>query len=312
MRTRTSSPDPLAPVLRGHGVVVLDGGLATELERRGARLDDALWSAGVLLDRPALIAEVHADYVRAGADVLTTASYQASVEGFATRGLDREAALAAMRSSVRLARSAGDRTGGPVPLVAGSLGPRGAALADGSEYRGGYDISPARLTEFHRPRIEALSEAGVDLFALETMPVLGEVDLVLDLLARAGTVPAWVSFSCRDARTLAGGESLREAVRVVARHPLVLAVGINCVPPDLVADALRACREATDLPLVCYPNSGERWHPGRRAWVGDPQDRLDPATWYDLGARLIGGCCRTTPATIAALRRALAAPARRS
>ena len=172
---------------------VLDGGLATELEARGHDLSDRLWSARLLLSEPDAIEEVHLAYFRAGARVAITASYQASVEGFAAAGLDRPTALEAIRRSVELAQrarrrfleeeAAAGRDPGRV-LVAGSVGPYGAMLADGSEYRGDYDPGDAALEAFHRPRIDALVAAGADLLAIETIPTLREARVLVRLLDR--------------------------------------------------------------------------------------------------------------------------------
>lgn len=301
------------------GVLVLDGGLATELERRGADLRDPLWSARVLLDQPELIRDVHLSYFRAGADLATTASYQASLAGFAKRGVDRRRALSLIGSSVALARHARamfwtspDREPDRVwPLIAGSVGPYGAALADGSEYRGNYGVGRAELIEFHRPRLEILLDAAVDVLAIETIPSLGEADALLELLAERPTARAWFSFTTRDASRLSEGQPIEEAARLVSSSPQVVAVGVNCVPPKQVDPLLARLRSATDLPLVVYPNSGERWDSTLRCWCGEASP-LDPAAavvrWRAAGARLIGGCCRTTPANISAIRAALMAP----
>jgi homocysteine S-methyltransferase len=287
-----------------NSTVVLDGGLATELERRGADLSDPLWSARVLVDNPTLIQRVHEAYFRAGADVATTASYQASIPGFAARGLSEAEALRLIRLSVELADRARAATGGE-GMIAGSVGPYGASLADGSEYRGDYGVSREVLADFHRPRLAALIEAGADILAIETCPSPDEVSLVLELLAHWSGVRAWVSFTCRDDAHASEGQPIEDAVRAVVRNPQVVAVGVNCVAPRLVEGLLTRIRAVTGLPLVVYPNAGETWDPAAREWKGTP-DAFDPARdvprWMELGARWIGGCCRTTPDTIRAIR----------
>lgn len=298
---------------------MLDGGLASELERRGADLTSTLWSARVLLDQPARVRAVHLAYLEAGADIVTTASYQVSVEGFARAALSRQQALEAVRRSVRLADEARSQflESGPPgevrlrPLVAGSVGPFGAALADGSEYRGRYGVGRDRLREFHLPRLEALIAAGVDLLAIETMPSLDEVELLVRLLETWPGTTAWVSFTCRDAGHLSEGQSI-EAVAGVASHPQVAAVGVNCVPPSLVEELLARMRAVTSVPLVVYPNLGDTWLAAERRWVptATPFDFAGAAPrWLRGGARLIGGCCGTDPDTIRAMRSALAVAA---
>jgi homocysteine S-methyltransferase len=269
-------------------LVVLDGGLATELERRGADLSSELWSARLLRDDPAAIVTAHRAFVAAGADVVTSASYQAS---FAGLGEDAEPLL---RRSVALAREAGAR------WVAASVGPYGAVLADGSEYRGDYGMSVAQLREWHRPRLAVLADAGADVLAVETIPCLAEVEALCAELAGLA-VPAWVSITCSGLSTRAG-EPVREAFATAADCPAVIAIGVNCTDPA-DADALVRSAAAFGKPVVVYPNSGETWDAAARAWVGP--GRFAPSAvreWINSGARLVGGCCRVRPEDIAALR----------
>ncbi|MGN6334130.1 MAG: homocysteine S-methyltransferase [Motilibacteraceae bacterium] len=287
------------------GVVVLDGGLATELERRGHDLSDDLWSARLLRDDPGEVLATHAAYFAAGARVATSASYQASFEGFAAAGLDRVEAERLLRQSVRLAVQARDSAedDGVARWVAASVGPYGAVLADGSEYRGDYGLSVDALREFHRPRLEILADAGADVLACETVPCLAEAEALVAEVDRLG-VPAWLSLTCAGLRTRAG-EPVQEAFALAASSPNVLAVGVNCTAPDDVA-GLVAVAAGTGLPVVVYPNSGEGWDGQARSWTGDP--RFAPGqvrSWVGAGARLVGGCCRVGPAEISALSYAL-------
>ncbi len=275
-------------------VSVLDGGLATELEAQGADLSDALWSARVLADEPERIVAAHAAFVAAGAEIAITSSYQASFEGFERAGVARAEAAGLMRRSVALAREAGP------PRVAASVGPYGAVLADGSEYTGRYGLDVAQLRRFHRPRLDVLASAEPDLLAVETIPALAEVEAICAELEEVG-VPAWVSLSGTGSAT-AAGEPLAEAFAIAAACPAVIAVGVNCVAPHVVADALRIAASVTSKPLVAYPNSGETWDATHRRWTGDPEIAAgDVRTWVELGARFVGGCCRVTPAQITAI-----------
>jgi homocysteine S-methyltransferase len=291
----------------GREVTILDGGLATELEAQGHDLSDRLWSARLLLADPDAIEAAHLAYFRAGARVATTASYQASIEGFAAAGLDRAEALRLIALSVELASRARARyrgesgDDGPL-LVAGSVGPYGAILADGSEYRGDYDPGAGALADFHRPRIEALVEAGADLLAFETIPTVREAEVLVGLLDEVA-IPAWLSYSCRDGGSTSAGEPIEAAV-ALGSHPRVVAVGVNCTAPRHLPALLAAARTVTDLPLIAYPNGGERWDPASRRWLADDGGAYDPsvvASWVGLGATWLGGCCGTGPAEIAAL-----------
>lgn len=298
--------DPITPILQAYPVLVLDGALATELERRGCDLHDALWSAKVLLETPDLIRQVHLDYFQAGADCAITASYQATLEGFARRGLSPEKAVELIQLSVRLAVAARDefwsnpanQAGRPRPFVAASVGPYGAFLADGSEYRGDYGLTEQALVDFHRPRLAALVAAGADMLACETVPCLVEAQALARLLEAFPEVTAWMSFSARDAGHISSGERLADCVALLDEHPQITAVGINCTAPGYLPGLIQAAREATGKPILVYPNSGESYHAGDNSWSGTAACEAfgeQARGWYACGARLIGGCCRTTP-----------------
>jgi len=291
-------PDPTGPVL------VSDGGLATALEARGHDLSDPLWSARLLLDDPDEVVAVHRAFFQAGAVIATTASYQASFEGFAARGVSRADTERLLRRSVELARRARAELAGDGRRrwVAASVGPYGAMLADGSEYRGRYGLGVGALAAWHRPRLEVLAAAGADVLALETVPDVDEAEALAAAVAALG-VPAWLSYSVAGDRTRAG-QPLAEAFAVAADVPEIVAVGVNCCGPADVAAAVALAREVTGKPVVAYPNSGEEWDPSRRAWVGPSRfSARDAAGWVAGGARIIGGCCRVGPAGIAELAR---------
>lgn len=292
--------------------VVLDGAMATELEARGFDLTDRLWSARLLLDDPAAIEDVHVAYVEAGARVLTTASYQASAEGFAALGLDADEAAGLLRRSVELAQRARERAGAPDVLVAASVGPYGAVLAGGQEYTGDYGGTPdAAVEAFHERRLTTLLEPGPDCIACETIPRAGEAASLARVLDRLGAPDAWISFSCRDGRTTSHGEPIEEAVAAATASDRVVAVGVNCTAPEHVDEILTRARTVTDLPLVAYPNNGRVWDGRARTWSDDGAARLPDATvrtWAAAGAGLIGGCCGLGPGAVRALDRALSAP----
>jgi homocysteine S-methyltransferase len=313
--------DPFAPFLRAQGVVVLDGGLATALEALGEDLDDPLWSARVLLDAPEAVRAVHRAYLEAGADCIATVTYQATFEGFAARGMSDAQAEEAFRGAVALAVDARDafwrepagRTGRLQPLVAASVGPYGAYLADGSEYTGAYDLSEDQLLAFHRRRWRLLAASPADLLACETIPSLVETRALLRLLADTPDRWAWISFQCRDGAHLADGTPLEQTVRLCDAADRIAAVGVNCVPPSRVPALLARARSATTKTLAAYPNSGEVYDAGEKRWrAGTAWD--DPAAaapgWRARGASVLGGCCRTGPETIRRMRRALLTPYR--
>lgn len=282
--------------------VVLDGGLATQLEAQGHKLDSALWSARLLHEDPDAIVQAHLAYFAAGAQVATTASYQASMDGFVHAGMTPAEAQKLIKRSVRLAEQARanfqddhDR------WIAGSVGPYGAALADGSEYRGDYDLSVQELRKWHRPRIELLAEVGVDVLALETIPCLVEVEALLAEIDGSGQ-PCWLSVTCAGDRTRAG-EPAEEAFALARDVDEIIAVGVNCIDPAGASALARIASQAAGKPVVIYPNSGERWDAVTRAWMGPATFQAeDVRDWVTGGARLVGGCCRVGPTQIEAIR----------
>ena len=287
----------------GSPVVVLDGGLATELERRGHDLSDALWSARLLTDAPAEITAAHRAFYAAGAQVATTASYQATFDGFAARGVGPADTERLLRRSVELADAARAELAGDGHRrwVAASVGPYGAALADGSEYRGRYGRTVAELTAWHLPRLEVLADAVPDVLALETVPDIDEAEALARAVSGLG-VPAWLTYAISGGTTRAG-QPLADAFAVVAETPEVIAVGVNCCAPADVGPAIAAARTVTDKPVIVYPNSGETWNGG---WCGPSRFTAELAVkWVADGARAVGGCCRVTPHDVAELSRVL-------
>ena len=295
-------------------LLILDGALGTELQRRGADLNDPLWSAALLIQQPELIRQVHLDYFVAGADVATTASYQATFESFMQRGMSHAEAATLMASAVRLAVEARDafwdvpanRTGRVRPLVAASVGPYGAMLADGSEYRGNYGLTEAQLMDFHRPRMQVLCATGADLLACETVPSLAEARALARLLEEFAGASAWISFSCRDALHNSQGELLSDCVAALDGYAQVVAVGVNCTAPQHIDSLVTQASAHTKKPVLVYPNSGEHYDATHKQWSGNPSASHfaeQARGWHARGARLIGGCCRTSPDDIAAVHR---------
>jgi homocysteine S-methyltransferase len=304
--------DPITRALATRAFLVLDGALATELERRGADLRDPLWSANTLIERPEMIQAVHLDYFLAGADIATTSTYQASFEGFGRRGISRVRAEELMASAVSLAAAAratfwsqpAHRIDRLEPLIAASVGPYGAMLADGSEYRGRYAIGDGELADFHYPRLAVLARSGADLIACETLPCLREALVLARLLAEFPSLSAWISFSCRDGAHNSQGEQIAECAAALDMFPHIAALGINCTAPQYVAELLARMRAHTKKPLIAYPNSGQTYDAAAKRWSGAaPRAPLDPgAPGCSLGgARLIGGCCRTGPEDVRGL-----------
>ncbi|MEO1261859.1 MAG: homocysteine S-methyltransferase [Bacteroidota bacterium] len=283
--------------------LILDGGLATELERKGANLNDSLWSAKVLLENPSLIRETHLDYLQAGADIICTATYQASIKGFMHKGLSPVKAASLIALSVQLAKDAkaeflANQSNVSEPLIAGSIGPYGAYLADGSEYTGDYDISKDELKKFHQPRIEILIKQGVDLLLFETFPNLSEIEAVNELLTELYGHPTLISVSCKNSQQIADGHSLRDTYEVLVENKYILALGINCLHPQLATDVLENFSIDTKKALMVYPNNGNTWDAANKCWLntGSEVEMTNHwNSWLKNNVKIIGGCCNTNP-----------------
>ncbi|OCF94629.1 homocysteine S-methyltransferase [Gilliamella sp. wkB195] len=288
--------------------IIIDGALASELQRRGCDLNDSLWSAKVLIEQPDLIRQVHYDYFKAGADCATTASYQASPLGFAKKGISLDESIKLIKKSVELAQQAKEQyltqIGKNKPLfIAGSVGPYGAYLADGSEYTGNYQLSEEEFIEFHQIRIQALIDAKADILACETLPNFAEIKALVKVLKQYPTMTAWFSFTLKDANHLSDGTPLKEVIDYLNNVDQVVSVGINCIALEEVTAALTVLQTLTRKPLIVYPNSGEQYDPTTKQWHKNHQHNCtfknQLPTWLKLGAKLIGGCCQTTPKDIA-------------
>ena len=320
--TGPSADDPLAPLFARHGAVVLDGGLATQLEAQGNILTDPLWSARLLLENPGEIVRAHLAFYRAVAAIATTASYQATFEGFAARGIDHAAAIGLLQRSVALAseaRAAWRAQRAPDDVgrlfVAASIGPYGAFLANGAEFTGRYGRSVAELRAFHRERLEVLVATEADLLACETIPELEEGIALVELLEATPGARGWLSFSCADGARLRSGAAVEEAFALAEGSSRVLAVGVNCTAPEHVDELLARARSATSKPLIVYPNSGEGWDAVARCWIGGGGPIVDGTTarrWIEAGATIVGGCCRVSPGQIEAVAGAVTQLARRT
>lgn len=308
--------DVIRAYLEQQKYLIIDGALGTELERRGCNLDDPLWSARLLADNPDMIAAVHNDYLHAGADCLITASYQATFQGLERRGCTPEQAQNIIRSAVTLAKTIVDafwadpvnRVNRLKPLVAASVGPYGAFLADRSEYTGKYNVSEDELVDFHKERLKTLVSAGPDLLACETLPCFAEARALVRLLEDLDAPPAWFSFSAMDGQHINSGEAVRDCAQWLDGKPCVAAMGINCTDPVHVASLVKEIRSMTDKPVVVYPNKGRVYNGSAKAWT--PKPDLPSfgemaVQWAKYGASLIGGCCQTTPEDIRQLALAL-------
>jgi homocysteine S-methyltransferase len=305
--------NPILPFVQKNGAFVLDGGLATELEARGCDLGDGLWSARLLRDDPDLIKQVHLAYYQAGADCAITASYQATIPGFMAQGMGEFEAVRLLWLSVNLAVQARDEfwadaanhVGRKRPLVAASVGPYGAYLADGSEYRGDYDLDEDGLVAWHRRRWQILAQTKADLLACETIPSFAEARAQVRLLAETPERMAWFSFSCRDESRISDGTPIAECAAYLDQFEQVAGIGVNCTPPRFLPGLIRAVFAATQKPVIVYPNSGETYDVARKHWHGESEPAefgTMSREWRKLGASGVGGCCRTGPAHIRQIR----------
>lgn len=306
--------NPIETILKKQKVLIIDGAFGTELERKGYDINDTLWSAKFLMEKPEAIGEVHKDYLEAGSDCVTTASYQASFEGFMKRGLSEQEAKSLIQSSIKIAQNIRDtfwedeknRLERQKPLVAASVGPYGAYLADGSEFKGNYGLSIEELIDFHRKRMQTLIEAKPDLLACETIPCLIEAKALCKLLEEFPDTYAWMSFSARDGKHINSGESVKKCAQFLETQKQIVAIGINCTAPQHIESLIDEIKAVSNKPIIVYPNGGSTYNALTKTWDGLSKSATYGKmahSWYEKGARIIGGCCQTTPEDIAQIKK---------
>lgn len=304
--------NPIDNILKDFPLMILDGALATELERRGCDINDSLWSAKILAQNPEIIEKVHYEYFASGADCAITSSYQATIEGYIEKGFTKLQAISLIKKSATIAIKARDdfwknplhRINRPTPLVAGSVGPYGAYLADGSEYRGDYKIGEEELIEFHRSRVKILVDAGVDILACETIPSLIEAKAIAKLLKEFPKTYCWMSFSAKNDLQISDGTLISDCAKYLDAFTQIAAIGINCSAPAHIPSLIEEIKKNSKKPIVVYPNSGEEYDAHSKKWHGNSSSETysrSAKSWFDKGAKLIGGCCRTTPEDIKAI-----------
>jgi homocysteine S-methyltransferase len=293
--------------------VILDGGFATELEKKGFSLKDHLWSAKIIAEAPDAVRDVHLSYLKAGADCIITSSYQATVPGFISAGYSRIEAVDLIGKSVEIAKdairlfheSAPDMSKRPEPFIAASAGCYGAYLADGSEYRGDYHLDITGYKNFHRERVDILVEAGAGVIAFETFPCMEEAAAVAELMDEYSDIQYWIVFTVKDALCTSHGDNFRDCIKLLHGRKNIIAAGINCSPPEFISPILDSLDAELRKNFAVYPNSGEHYRTDCSCWEDDPSAsdyRRLTGEWYSKGAVLIGGCCRTGPDDIAEIK----------
>ena len=301
--------NPIERILAQQKVLVVDGASGSELENKGYDINDALWSAQLLMNHPEAILALHHEYLDAGADCITTVSYQATYEAFMKRGLSETESTVLLQLSVELARQARDefwgipenRVARVKPIVAASIGPYGAYLADGSEYRGNYGLDEAALMQFHKKRLMTIIESKPDVIACETVPCLVEAKALVNTLREYPEVSAWISFSAKDGMHTNNGETIRSCAAYLNQQAQVAAIGINCTSPQYVDSLIHEIKAVTNKPIIVYPNGGGSYDASSKTWsnaakLGSYSEMA--RHWYESGASVIGGCCQTTPLDI--------------
>lgn len=298
--------DKLTELLNTEKLVIVDGAMATELEARGCDINDELWSAKILMESPEIIEQVHYDYYDAGADIGISASYQATVPGFMKKGYTKKESEDLVKSSMEILLKARERFAKNNPdrkclIAAAAVGPYGAYLADGSEYRGDYTAERDKLYDFHKERMCLLAAAGAEIFACETLPCLWEAEIILGI-AKELDIPCWFSFSCKDSDSICDGTPITACAERMGKEDIVKAVGVNCTHPEHISGLIKNIKASCTKPVIVYPNKGEEYDAVRKIWLGarDGKSFGDwTKQWYSDGAGIIGGCCRTSPADIA-------------
>ena len=303
-------------ILENQKTIILDGALGTQIQQNGYDANDSLWSAKYLSENPEVIKEVHLQYLSSGADCIITSSYQASIEGFVQKGLSEEKAIELIKSSIFLAKEVRDdfwlenkSEDRFKPLVAASIGPYGAYLADGSEYSGDYAISDEELRAFHKRRLEIIIETKPDLLAVETIPSFKEAKIIVELLKEYEDIESWVTFSAKDETYTNAGDNIVECMKYLETQKHICAVGVNCTAPQYILTIIENTKNVCSKPIVVYPNGGSKYNPITKVWekgdISADEFAKMAYLWYQKGAAIIGGCCETGPEEIKAIRKCL-------
>lgn len=303
-------------ILLKQKAIIIDGALGTQIQKNGHNVTDLLWSAKFLDENPQVIKDVHTQYLEAGADILITSSYQASIEGFLKKGFSEEKAIELLKLSINIAKETRDeffKNSNQVnrikPLVAASIGPYGAYLADGSEYSGNYNISNDELKKFHKRRLEILIQTKPDIYACETIPSLNEAKILCELLEEFNLTNSWITFSAKDENYTNAGDEIVEAVKFLEKSSVLGAIGINCTAPQYLPKLIENIKLHSSKAIVVYPNGGSKYNPLTKKWEKGEITPIEFAKlshlWFTKGANIIGGCCETGPEEIKEIRKLL-------
>ncbi|RXJ88023.1 homocysteine S-methyltransferase [Arcobacter sp. CECT 8985] len=306
-------------ILKTQKAVILDGALGTQIQKNGYDVNDKLWSAKYLDENIEVISQVHRQYLEAGADCIITSSYQASIEGFIQKGFTSQRAKELIKKSIEIAKETVDefwqntqnKNTRIKPIVAASIGPYGAYLADGSEYSGDYKISKESLKEFHKKRLEIIIiKTNPDILAIETIPSFYEASVICDLLEELDCkIPAWVTFSAKDGFKTNANDDIKKCMSYLQNHKFIHALGVNCTAPQYILKLIKNIKEVSTKPIVIYPNGGSRYNPITKEWekgeLSSKEFSKLAYLWYEKGARVIGGCCETTPDEISEIRKVI-------
>lgn len=292
--------------------LLLDGGLSTILEAEGHVLNHHLWTAHLIETNPEAIVKAHIDYLKSGSRCIISSSYQATIPGFIASGHSKKKAIELLKKTVELAELSRERfikesNCKEDIFVAASIGPYGAYLADGSEFHGNYPISEDLLYDFHKSRINVLRKTNADFFAVETIPSFLEAKLICDIL-ELFELNSWISFSCKDESHINDGTEIEDCVSYLAEFDHIFAIGVNCSSPLYIPILIQKIKNISNKRVIVYPNSGEHYHSDSKTWLGEtnPLSCTDLAqTWLELGADIIGGCCRMGPEHIKAMHKAI-------
>ncbi len=299
--------------LEKQNALILDGALGTQMQNHGFNINDSLWSAKFLDENPNAIKLVHKEYLEAGADCIITSSYQASLEGFLEKGFSEEKADHLISSSIKIAKDTRDEfwesyknSDRLKPLVAASIGPYGAYLANGAEYSGAYEISEKKLSSFHKRRLDTIMKMSPDIIACETIPLFSEIKILSKLLEKYKTTTSWLCLSAKNESLTNAGDDVEEVISWLNAQKHIDAIGVNCTAPQYISTLVKKIKKLSDKLIVIYPNGGSAYNPITKLWESSLTNSEEFAKmaylWNSLGANIIGGCCETTPKEIKKIR----------
>ena len=274
-------------------IKLLDGSMSFPMEQLGYNLKNKLWTGKALINNPDLIKDIHKGYIDAGADFISTSTYQISFDRLKNMGYQSEEIKKIFQKSVDIVKDAIEESKLKKEIkIVGSFGPYASYDPEASEYIGEYDSTDIEIKKFHLNNIRIIEETDLDIILYETIPCLREIKILSEALSHS-TKEIWISITCNEEMEFRDGSSFKDACEIISKIEKITTMGINCFSPLLVKKAIDLLKKYSNKKILIYPNSGEIYNPKERFWTGNNEfNNSMIKNWLSLYPDIIGGCCR--------------------